>query len=68
MKAKFTRIMHYATRLVFFLHAQKVPHNYIPLSAKKKYTIVMKKVRTSGKNFTKITSVGMGAAKSNETR
>ena len=44
MKAKFTRIMHYATRLVFFLHAQKVPHNYIPLSAKKKYTIVMKKV------------------------
>ena len=27
-----------------FLHAQKVPHNYIPLSAKKKYTIVMKKV------------------------
>ena len=23
---------------------------------------------TSGKNFTKITSVGMGAAKSNETR
>ena len=46
MKATFTRIMHYATRLVFFLHAQKVPHNYIPLSAKNNgiYTIVMKKV------------------------
>ena len=25
-------------------------------------------IRTSGKNFIKITSVGMGAAKSNETR
>ena len=61
MKAKFTQIMHYATRLVFF--ARTKSSSYIPLSAKKKYTIVMKK--RSGKNFI---SVGMGAAKSNETR
>ena len=67
MKAKFTSIMHYATRLVFFLHAQKVPHNYIPLSAKKKCTIVMKKVHEQVAKI-KITSVGISAAKSNETR
>ena len=31
-------------------------------------TLLLVCIHTSGKNFIKITSVGMGAAKSNETR
>ena len=46
--------------LCFFARTKR--SSYIPLSAKKKYTIVMKKVHEQ------VTNVGMGAAKSNETR
>ena len=54
--------------LCFFLHAQKVPHIYHSLH-RKKYTIVLKKVHEQvAKILIKITSVGMGAAKRNETR
>ena len=43
--------------------------SYIPLSAKKKkHYSDEKSAWTSGKNFIKITSVGMGAAKSNENK
>ena len=53
-----------------FLHALKVPHIvYHSLHRKNTLLIVMKKVHEQvAKSFIKITSVGMGAAKSNETR
>ena len=45
MRILYMHINHtYATRLVFFLHALKVPHIVYHSLHRKKYTLVMKKV------------------------